>query len=527
MGSAQTKSSAAEYRASSMESPACSIATLKRVSLSETDLTQYALSADKKTVFRADDPQVVQADWKMLHLIEMEKNADSQLTQKYASACSEANFCKNRYSSVLALERTRVQVASGSSDYINANFVDGIHQDSKKAYIAAQAPIPDTFSDFWHMVWEQNVHIIVMLTRLCEGGRVKADRYWPTRRPKRFGDIVVRLDKIETTLMGYKIKQFQVERPNQLPRTVYQYHFLDWPDHGVPADPSHLLHMMQRIDDHSKQLEEQDSEELMTSTSSSGSETPSAEEEDVVDHFGHGRVRSPLLIHCSAGIGRTGAFMVIHTALHKLLEEGKETNDVDMKALVASIRDQRAGVLTGLCQYSFCIDAVKQGLSSLNAVCNTASSTQQEKDRCSSLKCHAEQLTAKLKALRAFECQPESNGLDEDDEPSDCESDDLAAVVGKGECWVDNDGVLCDPVSKQPLYVSSPWYTLASSASPCGSPPTENSIPIPSANDISGSRSASSLENSVCWWSAPSPSNSTSCSWYTTEGCRTPLSSSQ
>ena len=151
-----------------------------------------------------------------------------------------------------------------------------------------------------------------------------------------------------------------------MPRTVFQYHFLDWPDHGVP-DPSHLLHMMQRIDDHSRQLEEQDSEELLTDTSSSGAFV--TQPTLVVQKFSHlsrdifsfvihfkfahhclsragnssdnetesdseaqpeGRLRSPLLVHCSAGIGRTGAFIIIHTVLHKLREEGKLVNDVDM-----------------------------------------------------------------------------------------------------------------------------------------------------------------------------------------------------
>ena len=92
------------------------------------------------------------------------------------------------------VEKSRVRLHNRQphQDYINANYVDGVHLDSRKAYIATQAPLPDTFGDFWRMVWDQNVHIIVMLTRLVEGGRIKADRYWPTSRPKRFGEITVR-----------------------------------------------------------------------------------------------------------------------------------------------------------------------------------------------------------------------------------------------------------------------------------------------------------------------------------------------
>eukprot|EP01122_Echinamoeba_exundans_P002974 TRINITY_DN12_c0_g1_i1.p1 TRINITY_DN12_c0_g1~~TRINITY_DN12_c0_g1_i1.p1 ORF type:complete len:541 (-),score=84.93 TRINITY_DN12_c0_g1_i1:1883-3505(-) len=540
MGSAQTKAN--DSACSAAAASICAFGGLKRNSLNSCESNAHT-SADFRPNFGAKcptDPVQLKADWQYLTTLESQKNQDCQFLSRYASSCSEHNFCKNRYTSVLALERTRVRLQTlpnSPSDYINANFVDGIHQDSRKAYIATQAPLPDTFGDFWRMVWDQNVHILVMLTRLVEGGRVKADRYWPTRRPKRFAncDITVRLESIEcVSQMGYKIKKFLVERPNQMPRTVWQYHFLDWPDHGVP-EPTHLLHMMQRIDEHSRHLEEQDSEELLTDTSSSGSDSDCDS-----DALPEGRIRSPLLVHCSAGIGRTGAFIVVHTVLHKLREEAKLVNDVDMKALVASIRDQRAGILTGLCQYQFCCDAIKRGLAyyadQSNACAPPAAAVAgpsvQKEDSCPSAEASlnqstpcpfTEKLAARLAALTLAlspSAATPTNGLDEDDEPSDCEEELME------DTWMDEDGVICDAVSKEPLAnstlsLSSTWYTMGSQT-PCESP-RESSAPIPL---MSGSSSNGTLSgSSSCCWSSGNASLNTS--WYTTAECQTPLSSSQ
>jgi len=252
-----------------------------------------------------------------------------------------SNQCKNRYCGVNAVEDTRVHLRSksGEDDYINANFVDGIHQNSKAAYIATQAPLPETFVDFWTMVWDENVLVLVMLTRLNENCKHKADKYWPTsRRPKTFGEVTVKLEGIEKNArFQYKIKQFSLTRGSEK-RIIKQYHFLAWPDHGVPSSPLPLLHMLQAVETyHAQRLQELAASEVSPA-------------------------HSPMLIHCSAGIGRTGAFIIIHTVLKKLQEEGKRHNDVNMKELVARIRTQRSGCLTQSAQYLFCFDAVDMAL---------------------------------------------------------------------------------------------------------------------------------------------------------------------
>lgn len=123
-------------------------------------------------------------------------------------------------------------------------------------------------------------------------------------------------------------------------RTIKQFHFLAWPDHGVPSSPIPLLHMLQAVD-----LEH---EAVLANLKAASPDSA--------------QPRSPILVHCSAGIGRTGTFIIIHTVLKKLREEGKSVNDVNMKNLVARIRQQRAGCLTQACQYLFCYEAVDTAL---------------------------------------------------------------------------------------------------------------------------------------------------------------------
>lgn len=275
-----------------------------------------------------------------------------QLNEEKERPCPTAmklsNQCKNRYCGVNAVEDSRVRLRGkpGEDDYINANYVDGIHKNSTAAYIATQAPLPETFCDFWSMVWDEQVYVLVMLTRLTENCKHKADKYWPTsRRPKTYGDITIKLQSIEkNSRFQYKIKQFSLSRGSET-RTIRQYHFLAWPDHGVPSSPLPLLHMIQAVETyHTQRVQELQQ--------NSGTDNPP---------------RSPILVHCSAGIGRTGAFIIIHTALKKLREESKTFNDINMKELVSRIRQQRAGCLTQSSQYLFCFDAVDMGIRLHNA----------------------------------------------------------------------------------------------------------------------------------------------------------------
>lgn len=236
---------------------------------------------------------------------------------------TEETSIRNRYCSVLPIEKTRVKLYNSKLDYINANYVDGIHKSSKKHYIATQAPLKHTVEDFWMMVIEQDVDIIVMLTKLKENGLIKADQYWPDNGSLEFGDIVVTLNGcIEKE--GYIIREMDVKNKDKS-KSVYQFHFMEWPDHGIPSTAESILNLVLDVQSYQKQS---------------------------------GKSNSPIVVHCSAGIGRSGAFITIDTSIKKLKEESKIINDINMVDVIKKIRKCRAGALTHISQYKFCIDVV-------------------------------------------------------------------------------------------------------------------------------------------------------------------------
>lgn len=155
-----------------------------------------------------------------------------------------------------SVDSTRVHLSSTGDedcDYINANYVRGAGED---VYISAQAPIPSTFGDFWRMIWEQKVHVIVMLTRLIEGGFPKAHKYWPVSKSRVYGGKfkVTLVDAVESDY-DYRIKEFELECEGER-RRIFQFHFKGWPDHGVPTSPDSLLRMSRSIDTHLADLKE-------------------------------------------------------------------------------------------------------------------------------------------------------------------------------------------------------------------------------------------------------------------------------
>ncbi|XP_075688767.1 receptor-type tyrosine-protein phosphatase F isoform X11 [Rhinoderma darwinii] len=236
----------------------------------------------------------------------------------------EVNKPKNRYANVIAYDHSRVILTSvdgvPGSDYINANYVDGYRK--QNAYIATQGPLPETLSDFWRMVWEQRTTTIVMMTRLEEKSRVKCDQYWPGRGTETYGMIqVTLLDTVE--LATYTVRTFALYKNGSCEkREIRQFQFMAWPDHGVPEYPTPILAFLRRV--------------KACNPSDAG----------------------PMVVHCSAGVGRTGCFIVIDA----MLERVKLEKTVDVYGHVTCMRSQRNYMVQTEDQYIFIHEALLEAV---------------------------------------------------------------------------------------------------------------------------------------------------------------------
>ncbi|RUS75353.1 hypothetical protein EGW08_016875 [Elysia chlorotica] len=236
----------------------------------------------------------------------------------------ELNKPKNRYANVIAYDHSRVilQPMEGvpGSDYVNANYMDGYRK--QNAYIATQGPLPETFGDFWRMVWEQRSATIVMMTKLEERSRIKCDQYWPSRGAETYGLMHVQLVDV-TELATYTMRVFHMSRYGfNEKREVRQFQFTAWPDHGVPDYPTPLLMFMRRV---------------------KASNPPDA---------------GSVIVHCSAGVGRTGAFIVIDAMLERI----KHEMTVDIYGHVTCLRAQRNYMVQTEDQYIFIHDALLEAV---------------------------------------------------------------------------------------------------------------------------------------------------------------------
>uniref|UniRef100_A0A915JU46 Tyrosine-protein phosphatase domain-containing protein n=1 Tax=Romanomermis culicivorax TaxID=13658 RepID=A0A915JU46_ROMCU len=183
----------------------------------------------------------------------MSIETDQHFTWEHSN--KELNKPKNRYANVIAYDHSRVVLKSGDgrapcSDYVNANFIDGYRK--PKAYVATQGPLPETFGDFWLMIFEQNCPMIVMLTKLEERSRVKCDQYWPSpltpaRSPLVYGSVQVATKEI-LEFAHYTLRIFEISKiGSQETREVKQMQFTAWPDHGVPDYPTPFLMFLRRV----------------------------------------------------------------------------------------------------------------------------------------------------------------------------------------------------------------------------------------------------------------------------------------
>ncbi|XP_048463095.1 receptor-type tyrosine-protein phosphatase eta [Rhincodon typus] len=244
---------------------------------------------------------------------ELKTIGTSQSTQ---AAQQPLNKPKNRYNNVFPYDASRVKLsvtADPSSDYINANFMPGYN--SKKEFIAAQGPLMNTVSDFWRMIWEHYVPAIVMLTKCVEQGRAKCEQYWPTERPLIFEDKIVTLTS-EIVLQDWTIRDFTIVKDKSGDkRALRHFHFTGWPDHGVPSTTGVLIEFRNLVRQYINQYP----------------------------------MSGPTVVHCSAGVGRTGTFISIDRMIYQI----DIKRQVDIWGIVYELRMNRPLMVQTESQYVF------------------------------------------------------------------------------------------------------------------------------------------------------------------------------
>lgn len=281
---------------------------------------------------------VLDARWKELQ-DQQEKDA-----RQLSIAIARCYTMKNRHQDVMPYDLNRVVLQSGKDDYINASYVEDLSPYCPRL-IATQAPLTGTAADFWLMVYEQKVSLVVMLVSEQELEKAKVVRYFPTERGQQLSQ-----GPITLSLTTQKMTPTHVERmislqyrDQSLKRTVVHLQFTSWPELGLPDSKSSLLRFIQ----------------------------------EVHGHYLHQRpLHTPVVVHCSSGVGRTGAFCLLYAALQEL-EAGNGIPDLPV--LVKKMRQQRKNMLQEKLHLKFCYEAVlkhaehvlqRHGISTATAACS-------------------------------------------------------------------------------------------------------------------------------------------------------------
>ncbi|XP_055637992.1 tyrosine-protein phosphatase 69D isoform X2 [Toxorhynchites rutilus septentrionalis] len=241
------------------------------------------------------------------------------------------NIHKNRYPDIKSYDQTRVKLSTMNglcgSDYINANFVIGYKE--RKKFICAQGPMDNTINDFWRMIWEQHLEIIVMLTNLEEYNKTKCAKYWPENinDSTQYGDLLITFSS-DSYYADYIIRNIKVTKrivnssgdEMEETRHISQYHYLTWKDFMAPEHPQGITKFIKRINSE------------------------------------YSLQRGPILVHCSAGVGRTGTFVALDTLTQQLNEEGQ----VSIFNSICDMRYQRNFLVQSLKQYIFLYRALTE-----------------------------------------------------------------------------------------------------------------------------------------------------------------------
>lgn len=257
---------------------------------------------------------------------------------------------RNRYNDIVPFDATRVRVLppfmidgdSEPSDYINASFISDVIKGTDRKYIAAQGPSDDTTPAFWHMIWQYDVRVVIMLTAVVESCGIKCNAYWPdgVGDSRKYNQLSIQLFDIAEA-PNYVVRKFDVlNKSTNTSRVIVHLQYTNWPDRSAPSSPQELLQLVQlaRI--------------LYTQFNPRDSESP-----------------SPLLVHCSAGVGRTGTFICVDQLMKAV--DSKQTSEVDVFHTVYQLRRDRRYMVQTRAQYEFVYRCVLAYLKQSQSKCPT------------------------------------------------------------------------------------------------------------------------------------------------------------
>ncbi|CAG8662272.1 10305_t:CDS:1 [Funneliformis mosseae] len=302
--------------------------------------------------------QITEAEMERIRLSNESSSPFSTVT-----ASSLTSMKLNRYSDIIPFDRNRVKLHSkrggNKTDYINASYIEAPQKIRK--YIATQGPLDNTIEDFWCMMWEQHSHVIVMLSKEHEKGKVKCSKYWPESNGSPFVfpelglKVVIEGEELEpnfsSLIRTFRLEKFnsqggddmvnsqggdgsptsQSEDNNKKVRRVTQLYFVGWPDHGVPDSPDIILNLIKKTNQFQQKYQQE---------------------------YGSDVEIGPAVIHCSAGCGRTGTFCTIDSCLAMLPQIASDDSTDLIELLVKFFREQRRTMVQTLGQFQYCYLAV-------------------------------------------------------------------------------------------------------------------------------------------------------------------------
>lgn len=246
----------------------------------------------------------------------------------YKVAKFPENRNRNRYRDVSPFDHSRVKLESTENDYINASLV--VMDEAQRSYILTQGPLRNTCGHFWLMIWEQKTKAVIMLNRVIEKGSEKCAQYWPSAEER---EMAFRDTRFLVTTLSEEHKSYYTTRVLELQniqtgekREIYHFHYTMWPDFGVPDSPASFLNFLYKV---------RESGAL-------------------------GVDQGPAVVHCSAGIGRSGTFSLVDTCL-VLMEKRKDPSSVDIKSILLDMRKYRMGLIQTPDQLRFSYMAILEG----------------------------------------------------------------------------------------------------------------------------------------------------------------------